>query len=35
MTYKAKSAVCSETRTKHWTQGEDQVKFLNVKTGDT
>jgi hypothetical protein len=29
--YKAKVAVCSEIRTKHSTQSEHQVEFLNVK----
>jgi hypothetical protein len=29
--YKAKVAVCSDIRTKHSTQGEDHVEFLNVK----
>jgi hypothetical protein len=33
MTYKAKVAVCSEIRTKHSTQREQQVEFLNVKPG--
>jgi hypothetical protein len=28
MLYKAKVAVCSEIRTKHWTQREDLVEFL-------
>jgi hypothetical protein len=31
--YKAKVAVCSETRTKHSTQGEHHVEFFNVKPG--
>ena len=31
MLYTAKVAVCSEIRTKHWTRGEHQVEFLNVK----
>jgi len=31
MTYKAKVAVCSEIRTKHSTQSEHHVEFLNVK----
>ena len=35
MTYKAKVAVCSEIRTKHWTQSEHHVEFLNVKSGGT
>ena len=29
--YKAKVAVCSEIRTKHSTQKEHYVEFLNVK----
>ena len=29
--YKAKVAVCSEIRTKHTTQSEYHVEFLNVK----
>ena len=32
MLYKAKVAVCSEIRTKHLTQSEHHVEFLNVKT---
>jgi hypothetical protein len=31
--YKAKVAVCSEIRTKHSTQSEHHVEFLNVETG--
>jgi len=31
--YKAKVAVCSEIRTKHSTQSEHHVEFLNVKSG--
>ena len=34
MTYKAKVAVCSEIVTKHSTQSEHRVVFLNVTTGD-
>ena len=30
--YKAKVAVCSDIRTKYWTQSERHVEFLNVKT---
>ena len=30
MMYKAKVAVCSEIRTKHSTQSERNVEFLNV-----
>ena len=33
MTYKAKVAVCFEVRTKHSTQSEYHVEFLNVKPG--
>jgi len=33
MTYKAKVANCSEIRTKHSTQREHHVAFLNVKPG--
>jgi hypothetical protein len=35
MMYKAKAAVGSEIRTKHWTQSEHHVEFLNVKHGGT
>jgi len=35
MLYKAKAAVCSETRTKQSTQSKDHVEFLNVKPGGT
>ena len=31
MIYKAKVAVCSDIRTKHSTQSERHVEFLNVK----
>jgi hypothetical protein len=31
MTYKGKAAVCSEIRTKHSTQSENHVEFLNNK----
>jgi len=31
MTYKAEVAVCSEIRTKHSTQSQHHVEFLNVK----
>jgi hypothetical protein len=31
MTYNATVAVCSEIRTKHATQSEHHVEFLNVK----
>jgi hypothetical protein len=33
MMYTAKAAVCSEIRTKHPTQSEYHVEFLNVKPG--
>jgi len=33
--YKAKVAVCSEIHTKHSTQSEHHVEFLNVKLGGT
>jgi len=35
MTYKAKVAICSEIRTKHTTQNEHHVEFLNDKPGGT
>jgi hypothetical protein len=35
MMYKAKVAVCSEMLTKHSTQSEHHLGFLNVKPGDT
>jgi len=35
MMYTAKVAVCSEIRTKHWTQSEHHVEFLNVEPGGT
>jgi len=35
MMYKAKVAFCSEIRTKHSTQSEHRVEFLNVKPGGT
>ena len=35
MMYKAKVAVCSDNRTKHSTQSEGHVEFLNVKPGGT
>ena len=35
MMYQEKVAVCSEIRTKHSTQSEDHVEFLNVKPGGT
>jgi len=31
--YNAKVAVSTKTRTKHWTQSEHRVEFLNVKPG--
>jgi len=35
MMYKAKVAVCAEIRTKHSTQSEQHVEFLNIKPGGT
>ena len=35
MLYKAKVAVCSEILTKHSTQSEHHVEFLNVQPGGT
>ena len=35
MMYKAKVAVCSKICTKHLTQSERHVEFLNVKPGGT
>jgi hypothetical protein len=35
MMYKEKVAVCSEIRTKHSTQSELHVRFLNVKLSGT
>jgi hypothetical protein len=35
MTYTAKAAVSSEFRTKHSTQSEHHVEFLNIKPGGT
>ena len=35
MMYKAKDAVCSDICTKHSTQSEHHVEFLNVKRGGT
>jgi hypothetical protein len=35
MMYKAQVAVCSEIRTKHSTQSEHHVKYLNVKPDGT
>jgi hypothetical protein len=35
MIYKEKVAVCPEKRTKHLTQGEHHVEFLNVKIRGT
>jgi hypothetical protein len=35
MTYTAKAAVCSQIRTKHSTQNEHHVEFLDVKPGGT
>ena len=35
MFYNAKVAVCSDIRTKHSTQSENDIEFLNVKPGGT
>jgi len=35
MMYEAKVAICSEIRTKHSTQSENHVEFLNIKPGGT
>jgi len=35
MSYKSKVAVCFHIRTKHLTQSEHHVEFVNVKPGDT
>jgi len=35
MMYKAKAAVSSQIRTKHSTQSEHHVEFLNVEPDDT
>ena len=35
MLYKTKVTVCSDIRTKHSTQSERYVEFLNVKPGGT
>ena len=35
MMYKAIVAVCSDIRTKYWTQSEHNVEFLNVQLGGT
>jgi hypothetical protein len=35
MMYTAKAAVCSEIRTKHSTQRQHPVEFLDVKPGGT
>jgi hypothetical protein len=35
MTYIAKAALCSQIPTKHTTQSEHHVEFLNVKPGGT
>jgi len=35
MAYKAKAAVSSGIRTKHLTQSQHNVEFLNVKPGGT
>jgi len=35
MTYIAKAAVCSQIHTKHLTQSEHHVEFVNIKLGGT
>jgi hypothetical protein len=35
MTYTAKAALCSEIRTKHASQSEHRVEFLNITPGGT
>ena len=35
MLYKVKVAACSDIRTKHSTQSESHLEFLNVKPGGT
>jgi len=35
MKYISKAAFCSEIRTKHSTQSEHHVEFLNIKPGGT
>jgi hypothetical protein len=35
MMYKAKATVCSEIHTKHSTQSQHHVEFVNVKPGGT
>ena len=35
MLYKEKITVCSDIRTKHSTQSERRVEFLNIKTCGT
>jgi len=35
MLYKAKVAVCAVIRTKHSTQSDHHVEFLNIKPGGT
>jgi len=35
MMYKAKVAVCSEIRTEHSMQSEQNVELLNIKPGGT
>jgi len=35
MTYTANVAVCSEIRTKHSTQSENQIELFNVKPDGT
>ena len=35
MMYKAKVAICSDTRIKHSTQSKHRVEFFNIKLGGT
>jgi hypothetical protein len=35
MSQTAKAAVCSDNRTKHSTQSQHHVEFLNIKPGGT
>jgi hypothetical protein len=35
MKYKAKVSACAEIRTKHLTQNEHHIEFLNVKPSGT
>jgi len=35
MTYIAKAAVCSQIRTKYWTQSEHNIENFDIKPGGT